>query len=61
MVSIDFIIDDNDQLIFNEIEDVVGARMLYKCSDIDIVREYLSYIKKEYQADRKDDADEDRY
>lgn len=46
MVGIDFILDDNNNLVFNEIEDVVGARMLYQCSDIDIVNEYLSYISK---------------
>ena len=46
MVGIDFILDDDGNLVFNEIEDVVGARMLYHCSDIDIVREYLSYISK---------------
>lgn len=46
MVGIDFILDDNGNLVFNEIEDVVGARMLYQCSDIDIVREYLGYISK---------------
>lgn len=46
MVGIDFILDDNGNLVFNEIEDVVGARMLYQCSDIDIVKEYLSYISK---------------
>ena len=44
MVGIDFILDDDGNLVFNEIEDVVGARMLYQCSDIDIVREYLKYI-----------------
>lgn len=43
--GIDFIIGDNGQLIFNEIEDVVGARMLYQCSDIDIVPIYLAYLK----------------
>jgi len=46
MVGIDFILDDNGNLVFNEIEDVVGARMLYQCSDIDIVKEYLGYISK---------------
>ena len=46
MVGIDFILDDNGNLVFNEIEDVVGARMLYQCSDIDIVKEYLCYISK---------------
>lgn len=42
--GIDFLIDDKGELIFNEIEDVVGARMLYQCSDINIVKEYLNYI-----------------
>lgn len=44
MVGIDFIIGDNGELIFNEIEDVVGARMLYQCTDINLVYMYLEYI-----------------
>ena len=44
MVGIDFIIGDEGELIFNEIEDVVGARMLYKCADINLVKMYLEYI-----------------
>lgn len=44
LVGIDFLIGDDGQLIFNEIEDVVGSRMLYKCSDINIVERYLRYI-----------------
>lgn len=44
LVGIDFIIGDDGELIFNEIEDVVGSRMLYKCSDINIVERYLKYI-----------------
>lgn len=44
LVGIDFIIGDSGELIFNEIEDVVGARMLYQCSDINLVRNYLQYI-----------------
>ncbi|MDF2538914.1 MAG: hypothetical protein K0S76_1935 [Herbinix sp.] len=45
LVGIDFIIGDQGELIFNEIEDVVGSRMLYQCSDINIVELYLRYIK----------------
>ncbi|MDF2589661.1 MAG: hypothetical protein K0S41_3502 [Anaerocolumna sp.] len=45
LVGIDFIIGDQGELIFNEIEDVVGARMLYQCTDINLVRVYLNYIK----------------
>ncbi len=44
MVGIDFIIGDEGELIFNEIEDVVGSRMLYQCSEINLVENYLSYI-----------------
>ena len=42
--GIDFIIDNNDNLYFNEIEDVVGARMLYKCTDIDIIARFMRHI-----------------
>lgn len=45
LVGIDFIIGDNGELIFNEIEDVVGARMLYQCTDINLVGLYLDFIK----------------
>lgn len=45
LVGIDFIIGDNGELIFNEIEDVVGSRMLYQCSDINIVERYLKFIQ----------------
>ena len=45
MAGIDFIIDDGGRFIFNEIENVVGARMLYRCCpDIDILDKYLRYI-----------------
>lgn len=44
MVGIDFIIGDKSELIFNEIEDVVGARMLYQCTDINLVKLYIEHI-----------------
>lgn len=44
-VGIDFIIGEHGELIFNEIEDVVGARMLYHCSNTPIVRLYLEHIR----------------
>lgn len=34
------------EAVFNEIEDAVGARMLYQVSDIDIVQEYVDYLIK---------------
>ena len=45
LVGIYFILDENGQLLFNEIEDVVGTRTLYlNYPDIDIVALYLDYI-----------------
>lgn len=46
LVGIDFIIGDYGELLFNEIEDVVGSRMLYQCTDINIVKLYLEFIIK---------------
>ncbi|MBO6109063.1 MAG: hypothetical protein J6P16_06650 [Eubacterium sp.] len=47
MVGIDFILDKNNDFIFSEIEDVVGARMLYKTHpDIDILDKYIRHILK---------------
>lgn len=44
LVGIDFIIGEKGEFILNEIEDVVGARMLYQCTDINLVKEYLIFI-----------------
>lgn len=44
-VGIDFLIDLNGQLVFNEIEDAVGSRTLSHLTDINIVKDYLSHIK----------------
>ncbi len=45
MVGIDFILGRKNELFFNEIEDVVGARMLYQCApDIDLAGQYIDYI-----------------
>ncbi|MCB7068856.1 RimK family alpha-L-glutamate ligase [Caldibacillus sp. 210928-DFI.2.22] len=45
-VGIDFILDEEGRFLFNEIEDVVGSRVLYKCYDMDVVGKYLAYIEK---------------
>lgn len=45
-IGIDFIFN-NGKIIFNEIEDVVGSRMLYTYTDIDIVQLYTDYICKQ--------------
>lgn len=43
LVGMDFIFKNN-QLILNEIEDVVGCRMIYSVTNIDIVQLYVDYI-----------------
>ncbi len=41
--GIDFLFHKG-HLIFNELEDVVGSRMLYTYTDIDVVDDYIGYI-----------------
>lgn len=43
--GIDFLFN-GDELIFNELEDTVGARMVYDKTDIDIINLYIEYIMK---------------
>lgn len=42
-IGIDFLFN-NGSWVLNEIEDVVGARMLYDTTNIDIAKQYCSYI-----------------
>lgn len=42
--GIDFLFNDG-KIIFNELEDTVGARMVYDLTDIDIIAQYCNYIK----------------
>lgn len=44
--GIDFIFDKG-KIVFNEIEDVVGSRMLYSTTDIDVVDLYVDYVFNE--------------
>lgn len=44
LVGIDFLIDEKGKFLFNEIEDVVGARMLYQLTSINLVEKYLQFI-----------------
>lgn len=53
LVGIDFLIDEEEKLIFNEIEDVVGARMLYQCTDINLLELYFEYILLQLQLSDK--------
>ncbi|MDY0408587.1 RimK family alpha-L-glutamate ligase [Virgibacillus soli] len=44
MVGIDFLIDKQNNILFNEIEDVVGSRTLSKVSDINLLEHYVTWI-----------------
>lgn len=39
-------------MVFNELEEMVGCRMLYACSDHDIVSDYVGWLAKNYKNDR---------
>lgn len=47
MVGIDFLIGHHGEFLFNEIEDVVGSRILSATSDINILKAYVTHIKNE--------------
>lgn len=45
LVGIDFMMDEQGQLLLNEIEDVAGARMLYQCQpQIRLLEQYFTFI-----------------
>lgn len=50
MVGIDFLIGHNNELIFNEIEDIVGSRTLSATTDINILEKYCIFIKEKLSA-----------
>ena len=43
-IGIDFIFDDDGNPFLNEIEDVVGTRMLYELTQKDVVKDYIEHI-----------------
>ena len=45
MAGIDFIFHQG-QMVFNELEDMVGARGLYSLTDHDIVDDYVGFVCK---------------
>lgn len=47
MVGIDFLIGLDGNILFNEIEDIVGSRTLSAVSDINILSLYIAYIKQQ--------------
>ncbi|MGL4344370.1 MAG: ATP-grasp domain-containing protein [Cellulosilyticaceae bacterium] len=49
-VGIDFMLDHNEEFVFNEIEDVVGSRTLYQYGNIDVAKCYMEYIAKKLRS-----------
>ncbi|ADH98945.1 ATP-grasp domain-containing protein [Salisediminibacterium selenitireducens] len=43
-VGLDFLLTEDDELLFNEMEDAVGSRSLYMCSDINIAAILMEYL-----------------
>lgn len=53
MVGIDFLLHNNGNLVFNEIEDVVGSRILSATSNINLLEKYITHIKQTMETVRK--------
>src|SRR5699024_507612 len=46
LVGIDFLLTYDGHFILNEIEDVVGSRILSETTDINLLEQYISFIKE---------------
>ena len=46
MYSIDFLPLSDGRLIFDEVEEMVGCRMLYQYTEHDIVKDYVTYLSE---------------
>lgn len=44
LAGLDFIIRKDGKLIFNELEEMVGTRMLYQVTDCNVVRDYVRWL-----------------
>lgn len=53
MVGIDFLIGYNNELIFNEVEDIVGSRTLSALSNVNISAQYIQFIKLQLSLKRE--------
>lgn len=47
LVGIDFLLTYNGHFTLNEIEDVVGSRILSETTDINLLEQYISFIKEQ--------------
>lgn len=50
MAGIDFILTRDGQMLFNEVEEMAGSRMLYERTSYDIVKDYVHWIFNVYDA-----------
>lgn len=48
LVGIDFLLDPKGNLLFNEIEDVVGSRTLSMTSDLNLLKKYVTHIREHF-------------
>ncbi|MFD2628690.1 RimK family alpha-L-glutamate ligase [Oceanobacillus kapialis] len=55
MVGIDFLLDENGQLLFNEIEDIVGSRTLSTVSDVNLLKLYVEHILHKINAHNRNE------
>lgn len=46
MVGMDFIVTREGRLVFNELEEMVGSRMLYQYTGHNIVKDYVTWLSK---------------
>lgn len=47
LAGLDFIVTEDGRLVFNELEEMAGCRMLYACTKKDIVKDYVSWITEQ--------------
>lgn len=45
MAGMDFLVRRDGTFVFNELEEMVGSRMLYQCTDLDIVRDFVDRLR----------------
>lgn len=46
LAGLDFIIAEDGRLIFNELEEMAGCRMLYQNTSLDVVRDYVKWLSE---------------
>lgn len=56
LVGIDFLMSHRGELLFNEIEDVVGSRILSAVSEINLLEKFVTYIRQSLEKDKKSDG-----